>query len=166
MATVMVPLGEYLDSVYEPDADYVDGSIEERPMGEYDHADWQHAIIAFLLAQKKWNIRVLPELRVRISPDRYRVPDVAVLDRSQPIEQIVTRPPLAVFEVLSPEDRVLRMHKKLQDYAGLGIGRILIVDPVTGQFQQYSNKTLSPADRVEIQGISADLSGVDAYRQR
>ena len=33
-----VPVEVYLRSSYEPDAEYVDGIIEERPMGEYDHA--------------------------------------------------------------------------------------------------------------------------------
>ena len=33
-----IPVEVYLRSTYEPDAEYVDGEIEERPMGEYDHA--------------------------------------------------------------------------------------------------------------------------------
>lgn len=33
-----VPLDVYLHSSYEPDAEYVDGAIEVRPAGEYDHA--------------------------------------------------------------------------------------------------------------------------------
>lgn len=166
MATTLVSLGEYLKSVYEPDAEYLDGQIEVRPMGEFDHADWQQAIVSFLLANKSWNIRALPELRVRISESRYRVPDVTVLDRSQPIEQIVTRAPLAVFEVLSPEDRVLRMQSKLEDYAAMGVGQIWVLHPESGQFQQFSSGGLTPATRLEIQGIAADLSGVAKYRQR
>ncbi len=42
MATATtVPIEVYLRSSYEPDAEYVDGVIEERPMGELDHAAWQ-----------------------------------------------------------------------------------------------------------------------------
>ena len=37
----MTQLDVYLKSDFEPDAEYVDGEIEERPMGEYDHAAWQ-----------------------------------------------------------------------------------------------------------------------------
>jgi hypothetical protein len=36
-ALEFVPLSVYLKTVYEPDAEYVDGEIEERPMGEDDH---------------------------------------------------------------------------------------------------------------------------------
>jgi len=36
-----VPLEVYLrTSDFEPDAEYVDGVIEERPLGEYDHSSW------------------------------------------------------------------------------------------------------------------------------
>jgi len=47
---------------------------------------------------REWNIRELPSLRVKVAPARFRVPDVTVLDRDQPIEQIITHPPVAVFE--------------------------------------------------------------------
>ncbi len=83
--TTHVPVEVYLRSSYEPDAEYVDGKIEERPMGEFDHASWQLAILKwFLQHEKEWGIRVLPELRVRVAATRYRVPDVTVLDRSRP----------------------------------------------------------------------------------
>jgi Uma2 family endonuclease len=106
MATTRrIPAEVCLRSSYEPDADYVDGEIERRPAGEYDHSSSQQAIQKwFWLHEKEWNIRVRPELRVQVAATRFRVPDVTVLDRSQPIEQIITLPPLAVFEVLSPED--------------------------------------------------------------
>jgi Uma2 family endonuclease len=118
-----VPLEVYLrSSKYEPDAEYVDGEIEERLPGEFDHAAWQLAIIKwFLRHEDEWNIDVLPELRVQAAPTRFRVPDITVLDRSLPVEQIITRPPIAVFEVLSPEDTISRLKRKLEDYRTMGI---------------------------------------------
>ena len=90
-----LPLEVYLRSSYEPDAEYVDGVIQERPMGEYDHSSWQYAIqLWFARHAQDWGIRVRPQLRVQISRSRFRVPDVAVLDRNLPIEQIVTHPQL------------------------------------------------------------------------
>ncbi len=44
-----------------------------------------------------------------------------MLDRSLPVEQIITRPPIAVFEILSPEDTLNRMLTKLADYERMGI---------------------------------------------
>jgi Uma2 family endonuclease len=134
----------YLKSSFEPDAEYVDGVIEERPVGEYDHSSWQHAIeLWFAQHAKQWSIRVRPELRVQVSRSRFRVPDVTILDRNLPVEQIVTHPPIAVFEVLSPEDSINRMMAKLADYERMGIKTILILDP-KGQHFRYSGGRLEP----------------------
>lgn len=135
-----VPVEVYLrSSEYEPDAEYVDGEIEERPAGTYDHADWQQAIQSWFFRHgDELKIRVFPELRVQVSSTRFRVPDVTVLDRAQPVEQIVTHPPLAVFEILSPEETVKRLIRKLADYAAMGIPQIWVVDPENGAFQRYN----------------------------
>ena len=145
--TTHVPVEVYLRSSYEPDAEYVDGKIEERPMGEFDHASWQQAILMwFWQHEKEWGIRALPELRVRVAATRYRVPDVTVLDRSQPIEQIITHPPLAVFEVLSPEDSLQRLKRKLEDYRAMGIAEIWVIDPQDSTFYRYENLQLQRND--------------------
>src|SRR5277367_6466353 len=143
-----VPLEVYLrSSDYEPDAEYVDGAIEERPMGEFDHNAWQQAIqLWFWQHAKEWNTRVVPEQRVRVAPTRFRVPDVTVLDRSRPIEQIVTHPPLAVFEVLSPEDTLQRLKRRLEDYRAMGIAEIWVIDPQDSTFYRYENLQLQRND--------------------
>jgi Uma2 family endonuclease len=139
-----VPVEVYLNSSYEPDAEYVDGVIEERPMGEFDHSSWQHAIeLWFAQHAKEWGIRVRPELRIQVSAGNFRVPDVTILDRNLPIEQIISRAPIAVFEVLSPEDTVTRMMTKLADYERMGIQTILILDP-KGKHFRYSGGRLEP----------------------
>jgi Uma2 family endonuclease len=158
--TTRVPLEVYLSSDYEPDAEYVDGEIELRPMGEFDHSSWQQAIQKwFWQHEKEWNVRVRPELRIQAAATRFRVPDVTLLDRDQPIEQIITVAPLAAFEVLSPEDRVQRMQRKLEDYSVMGIPQIWVINPEDNSFSRYVNgellrsKTFSLAER----GIVFDM---------
>jgi Uma2 family endonuclease len=87
--------------------------------------------------KREWGILVCPELRIRVSPTRFRVPHVTILDRAQPTEQIITHPPLAVFEILSPEDRIQRMLRKLADYEAMGIPEVWVVDPDTRIFSRY-----------------------------
>ena len=144
MATATkIPLEVYLrSSEYEPDAEYVDGVIEERPVGEYDHAAWQLAILAYFLRHPEWKLKALPELRVQVSATRFRVPDVTVLGHDAPKEQIVTHPPLAAFEILSPEDTVTRMLIKLADYAAMGIEGIFVIDPPTDSYYSYQQGSL------------------------
>jgi Uma2 family endonuclease len=141
--TTHVPVEVYLRSSYEPDAEYVDGKIEERPMGELEHALWQKAILRwFWNNEHEWGLKVLQELRVQVAPTRFRVPDVTVLDRSHPKEQIVTKPPVAVFEVLSPEDTMQRMKRRLEDYRAMGVAEIWVVDPEDGSWSRYEGGEL------------------------
>ncbi len=169
MATATQPvhmsLDLYLKSSFEPDAEYVDGVIEERPMGENDHSSWQLALqLWFAQHIKEWNIRVRPELRVQVARTRFRVPDVTILDRNLPVEQIVTRAPIAVFEVLSPEDSINRMMTKLSDYERMGIKTILVLDPKGTHFRYISGRLEPlPAEPFDLSGSACrfDLSAIE-----
>ena len=73
-------------------------------MGEFDHANWQAALLAWFREHRhSWDVLALPELRVRVTATRFRVPAVTVLDRHSAWEQVITLAPLAVFEILSPK---------------------------------------------------------------
>jgi Uma2 family endonuclease len=138
--TTHVPVEVYLRSSYEPDAEYVDGKIEERPMGEFDHASWQAAILTwFRQHRNEWGVLARAELRVRVAATRFRVPDVTVIDRSLPKEQIITHPPIAAFEVLSPEDTTPRLKRRLEDYRVMGIPEIWVIDPKSDAYSRYES---------------------------
>ncbi len=134
MATASIPsigvtVAEYLHTDYSPDRDYVDGAIEERNMGEYDHASIQGALLAFFQSHRDtWNIKALPELRLQVAETRFRVPDVMILRRDAPKEQIITHPPLLCVEVLSPDDRFGRMEAKIDDYLKMGVTAVWVID--------------------------------------
>ena len=134
----------YLTTSFEPDAEFVNGEIVERAMGEWDHADWQAAILDFFRSRRhEWNIRAAAELRVQVAGDHFRVPDVTVTDRALPVEQVITHPPIAVFEILSPEDTLARMMVKLGDYERMGVQTILVIDPNGSSFR-YKAGCLEP----------------------
>ncbi len=167
MATATrVSLEHYLSSSeWEPDADFVDDELQERPMGEDSHAEWQGAILEWFRAHKReWNIRSVPELRVQVLPGNFQVPDVTVLDHSQPRERIPTHPPLAVFEVLSPEDRVQRVTKRLMRYQAMGIPAIYQVDPDTGIWSRFEDGQLVRATQFSLSAhnIVFELSEIAA----
>jgi Uma2 family endonuclease len=130
----MIPVEEYLSEVYQPDCDYVDGRLEERNLGELDHSWLQMALILYFGARRKeWNIVVLPEQRVQVKPTRYRVPDVCVLLGPKPTEQILTKPPFICIEILSPEDRMIRVETRIADYLDMGVSYVWVLDPQTRQ---------------------------------
>lgn len=131
-SSTLISVSEYLKTTYRPDRDLIDGRIEERNVGEHDHAALQAALILwFGQHQQEWNIEVLPEQRIQISPTRFRVPDVCVVSLHQPVEQILTRPPLVCIEILSPEDTMRRMQERIDDYRKLGVENIWLFDPGT-----------------------------------
>src|SRR5580658_3064084 len=153
MATTLISVEEYLRTVTDPDCEYVDGALEERAVGELDHASWQKALIKwFVTRESELGIRVYPELRVQVAVDRFRVPDVTLLSRTAPREQIITHAPLAVFEILSPEDSMTRMLDKLADYERMGIGAIWLIEPKRQLYYQYRNGQLTQGAIFELPG--------------
>ena len=127
-----IPVGEYLGSVYRPDVDYVDGVIEERNVGEIDHAALQRVLLFALASfEETLNVYALQEVRVQTQATRYRVPDVCLLPADKVPEKIVTEAPLLCVEVLSPRDTVTRMRARCADYLRMGVEEIWIFDPET-----------------------------------
>src|ERR1700690_2934314 len=112
----LISVEEYLATSYRPDCDYVDGRIEERNAGEWDHGRLQLKIGAYFLArQREWNTYASTEQRVQVLEGRFRVPDVCVT-LGDPQEGFLTRAPFICIEVLSPEDRMIRVEKRIDDY--------------------------------------------------
>jgi Uma2 family endonuclease len=147
----LIPVEEYLKMTSDPDCEYVAGVIEKRPVGEYDHATWQAILVAFFtMHQKEWGVEARPELRVQVARNRFRVPDVTILSRSAPREQIITHAPLAVFEILSPEDTMSRMLEKLAEYEQMGIAAIWVIEPTKQSFLRYREGQLTPASVFEL----------------
>jgi Putative restriction endonuclease len=78
---------EYLHSTFEPDGEYVNGEIEERNVGEYDHNAVQKAIlISFHQNDKEWRTRSIQGQRTKMRSGNVRLPDVSVFPRDLPIE--------------------------------------------------------------------------------
>jgi Uma2 family endonuclease len=127
-----IPLKTYLTTSYEPGVDYVDGELEDRYVGEYDHNMIQQEVLVwFREHRKEWGIRVVQEQRTRVANTKVRLPDVSVFSRSTPVEQVFTRPQLISIEILSPEDLHSRIQKKIDDYISFGVKNIWVIDSET-----------------------------------
>jgi len=164
MATAThVPVEVYLRSEHEPDAEYVDGVIQERPVGEDDHSAWQAAIcLWFLQHADEWNIRVRPELRVQVKEENFLVPDVSILNAVHPRERIAVTPPVAVFEVLSRQNSIREMMRKLNYYEQMGIPQIWVIDPDDPVWQRFSNGRLADANSFSLpeMGIQFEIQEI------
>ena len=151
MATAtLIPVSEYLATTYRPDCDYVDGELQERHVGERSHAIMQTVLAVFFTVNRaQWRAIAATELRVQVSPLRFRIPDVCVLRRSDPVEPIVHKAPLVCIEVLSPEDTLSRLQARIDDYAAIGVENIWVLDPLRRRAYSASVRGLQePADRI------------------
>ena len=166
-ATTTLPatltLDEYLHTAYHPDCDFVDGSLEERNVGTFEHGHLQLQLgFWFISHQKEWDIRVSSELRTRVSPSCVRLPDVAVIRNDENrAEQVRTTPPLIAIEILSPQDRMPRVLERLDDFLAMGVPNVWLLDPIERVAYTYSASALklvhTPQLFVEDSPIHLDL---------
>jgi len=134
-----VSVEEYLHTVYRPDCDYVDGELVDRNVGEKNHSKLQRQMLLYLHERRNlWGIFVIQETRMRVSPTRYRVPDICVFAGPEPDEQVFTLPPLLCIEILSPEDRMSRMQVRIKDYLAFGVRYVWVVDPEAREAWVYT----------------------------
>lgn len=144
MATAtFTPIEEYLSKSWSPDREYIDGEVCERNLGEFDHANLQTVLAAWLHGRRrKWNIRVVVEQRVQVSARRFRIPDVSVLSTDWPVEQIIRRPPLICIEILSKDDTVGSYRDRVADYTSMGVPNIWLFDPERREVWTCTNDSM------------------------
>jgi Uma2 family endonuclease len=167
MATsAQMSMTEYLHSTFEPDAEYVNGEIEERNVGEYDHNAVQKAILLwFDQHDNEWRTRSMQEQRTRLRSGNVRLPDVSVFPRDLPIEQVYTRPQPIAIEVLSPEDRQSKVQEKIADYIDFGVANVWVVDPKKRIGWDCTTGDWIRKDRFEVEASPIYLSLDELFRQ-
>jgi Uma2 family endonuclease len=156
-AQTLISVEEYLKTAYSPDCDYVDGNVEERNLGERDHAWIQGTLAAFFMSRfRETGIAALPEWRFQTSPTRLRIPDVVVV-RGKPDEQILAKPPLLCIEILSPEDRMSRVNARIKEYLDFGVPVVWLVDPEEKKVWIYRQTGMEEAGGSSLRVDGTDL---------
>jgi Uma2 family endonuclease len=153
MATTpaLLSIDEYLRTSYKPDVDFVDGEIEERNVGTYDHAKIQLLIATlFVNNEDMWQTDAVVEQRIRVSATRVRICDVAILRADAPHEPVTATPPLICIEILSPEDRLSRAKVVLGDYLAMGVRNLWLIDPIRRVAYTFDQSGLHEADTTTL----------------
>ena len=128
---VLMDVDEYLKTSFEgADCEYLDGEVVERNMGELPHGELEMNL-GHLFRQLRSRLKIRPatEIRIRVSARRCRVADLAVWRDGNIGTGIPTVAPFLVVEILSPEDRMVRMLPKIQEYLSHGVEWIWVIDP-------------------------------------
>ena len=170
-SSTAISVEEYLRGCYRPDCDYVDGELVERNVGEYSHSTVQALLLEILFGwARTLPIRVRPELRMRVSSTRFRIPDICVMLKSQRGEPVLTHPPFLCVEIVSPEDRMSRIIERVQEYLAFGVNYVWVIDPATRTAYSYTNEegrevrdrltTQNPEISVSLPELFAELDEV------
>jgi Uma2 family endonuclease len=126
----LISVDEYLRTSYRPDCDFVEGEVLNRNVGKRRHGYAQmHIGIWFGRRTDPPELVPISELRMRVGPNRIRIPDVVVSEVPLPEEEVFTRPPYLCIEAMSPDDTVLGMQDLMDDYLQFGIPNIWVIDP-------------------------------------
>jgi Uma2 family endonuclease len=135
----LITLEEYLSTSYEPDLEFVDGVLEEKNMGDYEHGFLQAIITHWFVAHRaEWKINVLTEYRTRTANLSVRLPDICVVRQDDPVERVRVTAPLLCIEVLSPDDRPGRVMSRLNEFVAMGTEHLWILDPSDRSAYTYS----------------------------
>ncbi|MEI9971930.1 MAG: Uma2 family endonuclease [Ignavibacteriota bacterium] len=127
--TALISEEAYLRSSYDPDREYSDGVLIERNLGEQDHSWLQLALGAYFFRRRKaWSIEAFTEQRHFLRPGRYIIPDVCVIWAPRPAEKVFDKPPLIWIEILSPDDRPIRLNEKVRELIEFGVPNIWVID--------------------------------------
>lgn len=102
----------------------------------------------------------------RRKPDRVRAADVAFVSRSRspkrPTKKFLDVAPELVVEVLSPEDRWQDIRPKIEEYFGIGVERVWVVEPENRAVLVYRSpseaRRLGEGDTLEGEGALSGLT--------
>jgi len=163
-----IPVEEYLRTSYSPDREYRDGLVLERNMGDKEHSRLQARLAQYLgRRRKQWNIEVYTELRVRITPRWYPLPDVCIYALPDFEERYPSRPPLLWIEILSQDDLMKDVWKKAADLLQGGVPLVWIIDPTTLQSElRTSDGILQVVDKtLRVPGSPIEIPLVDVMEE-
>jgi len=98
-------------------------------------------------------------VRHRIRPGKYMLPDVCVFQAPPPEEDIPTTPPLIWIEILSPDDRPIRVSRKVRELLEFGVPNIWLIDGETLEAEVHTLEGSRPVEAgiLRVDGTPIEL---------
>jgi len=158
MATkAQITAEQYLHMTFEYDAEFVRGEIVERCMPNYIHG----RILAWLVSRfetvrSPHRFFASSGVRIRLAPDLYRIPDIAVF--LTPQDDVPQDVPLVIVEVLSKDDRYYDLMEKLEEYRVSGVSIIWVIDPIAKRFSFYTELGLQNVSSLALADYPFELT--------
>ena len=154
---------EYLHTSFpDLDKEYWDGKLVERSLPDYLHSKTQRLLILFFgLLGRTLPLFVSPELRLKIRPTRFLIPDISIFHGVEPTMRVPDYPPLVAIEILSPDDRVRAVGEKLEEYRAWGVKHAWLVDPYSKRM--YTGPGLTEVATLRIPELGIVVTPADVF---
>jgi Uma2 family endonuclease len=156
-STTLLTAEQYLESYgsakHAPEL--VRGELVHRSMPKWIHARLQ----GMLYARLETAGMAATELHLRLADDVIRIADVAMY-LQEPDEELPSKPPLVVVEIVSPDDRLEDVIERLKDYRAWGVEHIWLVEPRWKEFYIFDSRGLTEVKAFELPNLrieAADL---------
>ncbi len=154
--THTITVEEYLRTSYEHDPEFIDGEVRERPMPTRLHAFVQLMVGAwFVQRMQEWDILPYSEVRTRVRPRNYRLPDVAIARRTPINTKTLDDAPLIAIEILSDDDRTVDLRDRARDFTAMGTENVWLLDPETRQAYRWTPKDDGRGDWLPAETLAA-----------
>jgi Uma2 family endonuclease len=155
---------EYLHTSFpDLDKEYRDGQLVERSLPDYLHSKTQRLLIVFFaLLGRTLPLFVSPELRLKIRPNRFLIPDISIFHGAEPTVCVPDYPPLVAIEILSPDDHLSAAGEKLEEYRAWGVKHAWLVDPHSKRM--YScDPILTEVATLRIPELGIEVTRADVF---
>ena len=155
----VISVEEYLRTTYRPDRELVDGTLREKPMPTGLHGFVQSMISTwFANHMKDWGVAPASEVRTRVRPSNYRLPDISVVPFPTQLTKTQDEPPLIAIEILSDDDRHADLQQRAGDLYTMGVRHIWLIDPEQRSASIWTDGThWQPAERLTVAGTPIHL---------
>jgi Uma2 family endonuclease len=128
----LLSVEEYLNTSYSPDMEYRDGVLVERNVGDEAHSLLQLALGAYLFRRRtQWKIKAYSELRTKVREKWYPIPDLSIYPSPGFPGRYPEVAPLLWIEILSVDDRVPDVWKKITELLQNGVPYVWLIEPET-----------------------------------
>jgi Uma2 family endonuclease len=115
--------------------------------------------------RREWNIAAYNAVSIRLANGAIKIPDLCILFGPRPDTAILETPPLVVIEILSPEDRPVRVDRNIAEWLAFGVPYVWVIDPDTRESMLHTPQGRIPVEdgwlRIPGTPIEIPLAQVD-----
>jgi Uma2 family endonuclease len=156
-----ISIEQYIATSYRPDCEYLEGVLVQRRGGEWRHSRTQ-ALVGSMLSNEaqQWGLIVLISPRVRVSPMRVRIADVALVANLDE-----TRPPVLAIEIVSPEDTFSEIARRCSEFLQAGVRAVWLIDPDSRIGHLCTDRLRVERTILEVPGTPVELDLAEVFSE-